>query len=112
MALLEVMVHLDSYALLRHYRLFRVEIPDEAIEVLPPEDLPENWRDDAPPEDTALVGNAWLEREDPGLALAVPSVIVPREVNYILNPTHPAYERIVGEAQEMDFEPDPRLIAE
>jgi RES domain-containing protein len=43
------------------------------------------------------------------LVLAVPSVVVPREWNYLLNPGHPGYERLVAGAKEVNFEPDVRL---
>jgi hypothetical protein len=34
---------------------------------------------------------------------------VPREWNYLLNPGHPGYERLVAGAKEVNFEPDVRL---
>ena len=41
---------------------------------------------------------------------AVPSVIVPREMNYLISPVHPLFERLVwGEPKRFRF--DPRLIA-
>jgi RES domain-containing protein len=40
----------------------------------------------------------------------VPSVIVPREMNYLISPAHPQFDRLVwGEPQPFRF--DPRLIA-
>jgi RES domain-containing protein len=40
--------------------------------------------------------------------LAVPSVVTPQELNYLLNPAHPGFREIrVGDAQP--FRPDPRL---
>lgn len=110
LAMLEVMVHLDAHALLRQYRLFRVAIPDTELDHLAKGDLPDNWRDELAPEETALLGNRWLEEEPAGLALSVPSVIVPRELNYLLNPGHPDFQDLVGQAEELDFDPDPRLL--
>jgi RES domain-containing protein len=41
---------------------------------------------------------------------AVPSVIIPREMNYLISPVHPQFGRLVwGEPQPFRF--DPRLIA-
>ncbi len=40
----------------------------------------------------------------------VPSVIVPREMNYLISPAHPQFDQLVwGEPQPFRF--DPRLIA-
>lgn len=41
--------------------------------------------------------------------LEVPSVIVPGESNYLLNPGHPDFEKVViGEPEGFGF--DPRLV--
>ncbi len=41
--------------------------------------------------------------------LALPSVIIPGELNYLLNPAHPAFKRIaVGKPERFTF--DPRLL--
>jgi len=41
--------------------------------------------------------------------LRVPSVIVPAESNFLLNPRHPAFERIeIGPPEELRL--DPRLV--
>jgi RES domain-containing protein len=42
--------------------------------------------------------------------LALPSVIIPGELNYLLNPAHPDFKRItVGKPEKFNF--DPRLIS-
>jgi hypothetical protein len=38
--------------------------------------------------------------------MAVPSVVVPRETNYLLNPAHPQFEGVVAGAVVIDFQPD------
>jgi len=43
------------------------------------------------------------------LALALPSVVVPRELNYMLNPAHPLFEQAIASAEELPFQPDTRL---
>lgn len=110
LAMLEVMVHLESYALLRQYQLYRVGTPQPEVDHLGKGDIPDNWRDELAPEETAVIGNRWLDRDPPGLALAVPSIIVPRELNYLLNPSSPNYSDLVGAAELLDFNPDPRLL--
>jgi RES domain-containing protein len=110
LAILEVLVHVDNHALLRNYQLFRIEIPRQSIRFLEEKKWPAGWRKDPAPQATADLGDAWLANDPPQLALAVPSVVVPREWNYLLNPQHPAFESIVAQAQTLDFDPDPRLF--
>lgn len=41
--------------------------------------------------------------------LAVPSVIIPQETNYLLNPQHPDFKKIkIGKPEDFGF--DPRLL--
>jgi len=108
LALLEVMVHLDDYSLLQHYALLEVRLPEDQVLRLPESDLPGDWRDEPAPPSTAELGDGWLDGQS-SLVLAVPSVVVPREWNYLLNPGHPGYERLVAGAREVNFEPDVRL---
>lgn len=108
LALLEVMVHLDDYSLLHHYALLQVPLPETSLLYLPADQLPRDWRAEPAPASTAELGDAWLSNAT-SLALAVPSVVVPRELNYLLNPAHPQFEAIVGRAIELNFSPDSRL---
>lgn len=108
LAILEVMVHLDDYRLLDHYALFRVELTNISLMRLSEKALPSNWREDPAPPETAAIGDEWLQSKS-SLALAIPSVIVPRELNYMLNPGRPDYEALARSATQISFEPDPRL---
>ncbi|MCO7246091.1 RES family NAD+ phosphorylase [Halomonas sp. Mc5H-6] len=108
LALLEIMVHLESYRLLNTYALLRLTLPAESILSVGTEDLPENWQEAPAPAETAELGDGWLASGQ-SLALAVPSVVVPRELNYMLNPAHPLFDRIVASAEVLPFQPDPRL---
>lgn len=109
LAILEIMVHLDNYRLLAHYALFRVDLPKSAIMQLNPDKLPPNWREDPAPARTASIGNEWLDGRF-SLALSVPSAIVPREVNYLVNPDHQDFNAVVNQAQSLEFAIDARLI--
>ena len=73
-------------------------------------DLPEGW--DARPNGPASqqVGGEWAWSEE-SLVLRVPSVVVPMEYNYLINPKHPDFGELeFGEPRPLD--PDPRLPAE
>jgi len=53
------------------------------------------------------MGDAWIKSGRPA-ALRVPSVIVPGEFNYLLNPRHPDFSNLkFGEPAAFLF--DPRL---
>ncbi len=108
LAILEIMVHLEDYRLLEHYALFRLALPVASIIRLDAGALPPDWRGDPAPSSTAQVGDAWLQAGT-SLALAVPSTIALREVNYLLNPDHPDFPDVVRSAERLPFSADPRL---
>ncbi len=110
LALLEILVHLDHYPLLQHYRLLRLTLPQEDIIYLKRNHLPTTWREPEAPPETASLGDDWLHAQESPV-LAVPSVIVPREWNYVLNPVHPRSQAILATAVPLSFELDERLVS-
>ncbi len=108
LALLEIMVHLNDYRLLQSYAMFEVRLPSDGIETLAKDHLPSDWRAEPAPSSTAEIGDVWLGAST-GLALAVPSVIIPQENNYLLNPAHNLFAGVVETATEIEFSVDPRL---
>ncbi len=93
LAALEMLVHLDWPELLKHYVVFEINFENEAVSSIERSELPEGWRNDPAPSETRLLGDAWAAAlRSP--VLKVPSVIVPEEFNYLLNPQHPEFERI------------------
>ena len=94
-ALLEILVHLEIEEghLPRFYKLLEIQAPDEiGMEKL--EDwakLPKGW-----PRKQAVMralGDQWLDRNSAAL-LEVPSALVPKTSNFLLNPLHPDAARI------------------
>jgi len=55
-----------------------------------------------------VIGDAWV-REARSAVLALPSVIISGEPNYLLNPAHPDFKMISICKPEM-FAFDPRLL--
>lgn len=108
LALLEVLVHLGDASLTQHYAMLELQIPEQHILNARADTLPLDWREEPAPPATASFGDAWLESGQ-SLALAVPSVIIPRESNYLLNVLHPAFHAVAALAKELDFTVDPRL---
>jgi len=72
-----------------------------------PSERPANWRSYPAPEALADLGTRWAhEQKTP--VLAVPSAVIPQELNYLLNPLHSRFKRIrVGNPEAFRF--DPRL---
>ncbi|MEQ8821576.1 MAG: RES family NAD+ phosphorylase [Sumerlaeia bacterium] len=106
LAALETLVHLNPPVAFRYVR-FRVEFPDKLLTEIATGDLPADWRIEPPGPATQTLGDHWI-RDGRSAVLAVPSTIVPEEVNYLLNPAHGDFGRIaIGEAQTFAF--DPRL---
>lgn len=66
-----------------------IEVPDNlAITSVQPNELPDDWRANPPEPGTQQLGDAWAARRDTPV-LAVPSSVVPRERNFLLNVLHP-----------------------
>jgi RES domain-containing protein len=83
-ALLEALVHELSLAdLPGTYQWLEI---DADVRVAPPPRLPPEWHDDLIA--TRAAGDAWLTAGETAL-LEVPSIIVPKTANYLLNPRHP-----------------------
>lgn len=108
LAVLEILVHLDDSSLLTAYSLIEAQIPAECIQTLVREDLPANWQENPAPPVVRQIGDKWIEEQNFAV-LAVPSVIIPQESNYLINPAHADFARIViGNVQPFDF--DVRLM--
>ncbi|MCC6144269.1 MAG: RES family NAD+ phosphorylase [Candidatus Hydrogenedentes bacterium] len=106
LALLELLVHLHSEALLGRWVQIPVTFEDKHVERLSPRQLPEDWRSGMAV-GTRDIGTGWA-KSGKSLVLAVPSVIVPAEMNYLINPRHPDAGKLrVGKAEPVEI--DPRL---
>jgi RES domain-containing protein len=105
---LENLVHLNPPVPFRYVAL-RVEFDDTLVEILPPNALPADWRNEPPSPSTQVLGDRWA-RAGRSAVLAVPSVIIAGEPNYLLNPAHPDFKTIVISKPEA-FAFDPRLLA-
>ncbi|HEV7600622.1 MAG TPA: RES family NAD+ phosphorylase [Bradyrhizobium sp.] len=106
-AVLEMLVHMDRDLLPATYRLLRVIVPETiAIEAVGADTLSSDWTNQ--PAATREIGDQWLDRSSSAL-LQVPSVIVPRARNFLLNPVHPdAAGFAIAEVIDAPF--DPRLL--
>ncbi|HEV2379466.1 MAG TPA: RES family NAD+ phosphorylase [Terriglobia bacterium] len=107
LAALEMVIHLESSDLLDHYVLFKIGIGESLVTIIAPSELPRNWRVDPPPTKVREIGDSWVTAGTSAV-LQVPSAIPPAEHNFLLNPHHPDFPKIlIGRGAAFRF--DPRL---
>ena len=109
LATLELLVHLDNTALLPSYSICPVDFHDALAEVLDPATLPSDWRQSPPPTSLQIIGDNWISRSS-SVLLRVPSAVIESENNYLINPAHKHFKKLVIGDME-PFKLDPRLIA-
>lgn len=108
LAILEMLVHLQSHDLMRRYVLFEVSFDSKLVKSIDSAALPKTWRRFPSPATVRQVGDDWVADADSSV-LRLPSAIVPTEWIYLLNPAHPDFAKItIGPKQQIKF--DPRLI--
>jgi RES domain-containing protein len=104
LAILEMLVHLDSPDLLKRYVLFGVEIDEAFTTRLDSAVLPKNWKRDPVPRKIQAIGDAWAHSLSSAV-LSVPSVLVPNESNFLINPRHPDFSRLtIGKPVSFRFD--------
>lgn len=107
LATLENLVHLTPPVVFK-YMVIRVEFDDTLVETISQTALPYDWTEEPPPPSTKEIGDHWV-KQAVSPVLALPSVIIPGELNYLINPAHPQFKSIViGKPEPFSF--DPRLI--
>lgn len=105
LAALEYFVNLDTDLTPPDLVSVRIDIPDEVdLTAVAVEDLPRSWRRSPGPPALQELGTHWSLTGETAV-LIVPSAVVPQESNYLLNPRHPEFARIViGEPDPFHFD--------
>lgn len=111
LAALEVLVHWGKSALDVAFVLYRVDIPESvSVSDIAASTLPADWRSERITPVTQDLGSEWLHARRSAV-LRVPSAIVPKEANYVLNPLHHDFPAITfGKPERFSF--DRRIYAE
>jgi RES domain-containing protein len=108
LAALESLVHLNPPVLFKYFAI-PIKFDVGLVEIITSKALPPEWQTEPPPPSTKALGDAWV-REMRSVILQLPSVIIPAEPNYLINPAHPDFMKIsVGNPEPFTF--DPRLFA-
>jgi RES domain-containing protein len=110
LAMLEYFVHLDAGDAPPDLVLVTAEIPNDLPkERVEAEDLPSRWRGSPAPAELTRIGDEFVQRAET-CALIVPSALAPHENNWLLNPQHPSFRKVVVSSVEA-LSYDPRMFA-
>jgi RES domain-containing protein len=107
LAALEILVHTQPVTLRDKFRIFRVSWDEAIMSAIDLRKLPKGWNAQPPGVISKNIGDEWVHSERSAV-LVVPSVIVPLEKTFLLNPKH----RDFGKIKIKDaggFHLDPRL---
>ena len=103
LAAFETFVHMGDEGRELEFVSFEVQIPPSLVETL--ERLPKGWRAATPHDASMRIGAKWV-KEQRSAVLCVPSVLVPSEKNYLLNPAHPDFRKVaISRAKKFSFDP-------
>jgi RES domain-containing protein len=107
LAALEILVHTQPIAIQGKFRVFEVRWDETMTSAIELKKLPKGWNTQPPTAASKSIGDDWV-RSARSVVLAVPSVIVPQERTFVLNPEHRDFAKIrikdIG-----SFVLDPRL---
>jgi RES domain-containing protein len=111
LAMLEILVHLKNAGQINEsapYLLYPATFDEALVDELADARLPLDWDMEPPISGSRAIGDAFVAAAEQPI-LAVPSVVVPAERNYLLNPAHRLFGRItLGKPIPCRF--DPRLL--
>jgi RES domain-containing protein len=105
LAALELFVHLRPAMAPSDLVAIGADIPDSvAVSEIRVSRLGRDWTHHPAPESLADLGTRWAQERRTAV-LIVPSAIIPRETNYLLNPLHPAFKTIrIGRPERFVFD--------
>jgi RES domain-containing protein len=107
LAALEILVHTQPIAIQGKFRVFEVRWDETMTSAIELKKLPKGWNTQPPTAASKSIGDDWV-RSARSVVLVVPSVIVPQERTFVLNPEHRDFAKIrikdIG-----SFVLDPRL---
>ncbi len=109
LAMLEYFVHLDPEDAPEDLVLATADVPDQVPrEIVQAKHLPANWRETPAPPELAQIGDEFVKKAENCLLL-VPSALAVNENNWLINPAHAEFGRIVVSTPE-PLSYDPRMF--
>lgn len=109
LAALEFLVHVPMALAPKNLSIVEINIQENIErELIKESQLPPNWRNYPAPEQLVNIGTNWIKSKS-ALLLDIPSAVVDKEVNTLINPLHPDI-RFVNLAKIEKFSFDSRLL--
>ena len=108
LAVLEVFANISKGELLAAYMLIACEFDEGLVERVSADNLPKTWRSSPGPPELEVIGDEWLNSQRSAI-LEVPSAIIERERNFLLNPLHADF-KLVRRLRPEPFRFDLRLL--
>jgi RES domain-containing protein len=109
LALLEYLVNIPFKNINFDLILLKISFPDSRrIEEINLKNLHQDWNLFPSPLELKKIGDEWTHKNN-SLLLKVPSVIVPKEFNYLINPLHKEIKK-VRIIEKEDIKIDKRLL--
>lgn len=108
LAAMEFFVHMKNTIPFPSARIASIEVPEGAsTKTIDVSDLPPDWKKYPAPDELQEIGREWAQ-SGKELLLKIPSVLIPHEFNYLINPGHPdmKYVKIIS-VEELQYD---RLI--
>lgn len=108
---LELVVHRSSISINNSYKLLVIELKAEGKDIAEVQlsDLPMNWQSVKSYPALQQIGSDWYQKQR-SLVLKVPSAIVSKEFNYLINTKHPDFVKKVSIKEVENFLWDERLL--
>jgi RES domain-containing protein len=94
LATLELLVHVDNTSVLPSFSICAVDFDESLVELLNPLTLPRDWHQSPPPTSLQTIGDDWISRGS-SVVLRVPSAVIETEHNYLINPAHSDFKKLV-----------------
>jgi len=82
---------------------------EELFQHISQSELPKNWRSMIAYPDLQRLGSDWYLKNK-SLVLKVPSAVIPKEYNYLINTLHPDFKDKVALVRTEDYFWDDRLL--
>jgi RES domain-containing protein len=93
LAAMEQLVHLVKPRILRGYVIASISFDDARMTRIDATRLPAGWKNPVALPALKRYGDDWIAAERSPV-LAVPSIVIPGEWNYLINPSHPDFAKM------------------
>lgn len=101
---LEMLVHLGGEEIKNQFKVTVIEIPDDILIEKANQFYNEDWIEFENFYQSQEIGDEWVKSLRTAV-LRVPSAIIKKEYNYLLNPQHPDFQKIkINEIENFHFD--------